>query len=209
MNIMRDAVNLSPVLAKYHKDAEKLISWACVQHRGFVATTNGACKIDHLPWGTHQFVLANSSPRLESDFMSRLSRPNAKTTVLYHGTGFDRLPAILAQGLRVCSGTPLQSTGAAHGKGIYLAEEPATSLSYSHVALTWRNSGLNNMRLLLGCEVVGTGNKVGKGIHLITDPASVMVRFLFLFPAVDSEWSATRVSQHMAVAMSNLRTGEV
>ncbi|KAF2025322.1 hypothetical protein EK21DRAFT_21849, partial [Setomelanomma holmii] len=53
-----------------------------------------------MPVGTHQFVLANASPRLESDFVFKIPRSNSKTTVLFHGTTFDRLPAILAQGLR-------------------------------------------------------------------------------------------------------------
>ncbi|KAF3041588.1 hypothetical protein E8E12_009004 [Didymella heteroderae] len=63
MRVMRDAVNLSSVLASYHPNAEKLISWAVVHHRGFLATAIGLLKIPNLPPGTHQFVLANASPK--------------------------------------------------------------------------------------------------------------------------------------------------
>ncbi|KAJ4398793.1 GID complex subunit containing RING finger motif [Didymella pomorum] len=100
MSVMRDAVNLSSVLASYHAHAEKLISWAVVHHRGFLATATGLLKIPNLPPGTHQFVLANASPKLENVFVQRTGNSKRDTTVLFHGTSLDRLPAILAQGLR-------------------------------------------------------------------------------------------------------------
>jgi hypothetical protein len=209
LTLISHAVNVSAVLQSYHRDAEKLISWACVHHRGYVATATGLCKVPTMPAGTHQFVLASASPRLESGFVSKLGRPNSKTTVLFHGTTFDRLPAILAQGLRVCSGTSLQRTGAAHGKGIYLAEEPATSLIYSPTITSWRNSGLSNMRLLLGCEVVGGGKSVTKGIHLITDERAAIVRYIFLLTSDSGSPIANHIAPAMASGMSALRTGAV
>jgi hypothetical protein len=209
MTVLSHAVNLSTVLKTYHKDAETLISWAVVHHRGYIATATGICKIPNMSAGTHQFVLANASPRLESDFVSKLPRYNPKTTVLFHGTTLDRLPAILAQGLKVCSGTSLQRTGAAHGKGIYMAEEPATSLIYAPAALSWRNSGLSNMRLLLGCEVVGNGKSVTTGIHVITDERSAIVRYLFLLPSSAASPIAGHIVPAMASGMSALRMGTV
>ena len=209
MSFMKDATDLSKDLRNHHKDSEALISWACVQHRGLVATATGVCLIPKFPISVHQFVVANASPRLESDFVSRLPRRSSKTTVLFHGTSFDRLPAILAQGLRVCSGTALQSVGAVHGSGIYLAEEPHVSIGYSSTTLTWSESGLHNMRLLLACEVVGSGHKVSKGIHLITDPAAVMVRYLFLVPSDVKVPPAKDVSRSIATVMSSLRSGEI
>ncbi|KAF1363819.1 hypothetical protein EJ07DRAFT_87266, partial [Lizonia empirigonia] len=53
-----------------------------------------------LPPGTHQFVLANASPKLEKTFVSKIQWTKRETTVLFHGTSLDRLPAILSQGLR-------------------------------------------------------------------------------------------------------------
>jgi hypothetical protein len=209
LTLVSHAVNVSAVLQSYHRDAEKLISWACVHHRGYVATATGLCKVPTMPAGTHQFILASASPKLEGDFVSKLGRPSSKTTVLFHGTTFDRLPAILAQGLRVCSGTSLQRTGAAHGKGIYMAEEPATSLIYSPSTTSWRNSGLSNMRLLLGCEVVGSGKSVSRGIHLITDERTAMVRYVFLMTNTSSTPIANHIVPAMASGMSALRTGAV
>jgi hypothetical protein len=209
LTVISHAVNLSKVLSSYHKDAETLISWAVVHHRGYLATATGICKIPNLPTGTHQFVLPNAGPSLESQYMSKMPKYNAKTSVLFHGTTFDRLPAILAQGLKVCSGTSLQRTGAVYGKGIYMADEPATSLSYSPTALSWRCSGLSNMRLLLGCEAIGVGDSVRTGIHLIQDEGSVMVRYLFLLPRDAVSPIANHVVSPMASAMSAMRAGAV
>jgi hypothetical protein len=207
LTVISHAVNISAVLKPYHQDAELLISWACVSHRGYIATAKGLCKIPTLPTATHQFVVANASPKLESDHVSKLPSHSAKTTVLFHGTTFDRLPAILAQGLRVCSGTSLQRTGAAHGQGIYLAEEPATSLTYASTTTSWRNSGLSNTRLLLGCEVVGDGKRVSVGIHVVKDEASVMVRYIFLLANGASAPIANHILSPMASGMRALRTG--
>ena len=99
ISVIGHAVNVSAILKTYHKDAETLISWACVHYRGYLTTAAGVCKIPNLPSGTHQFVLANASPKLESAFVSKLPKSNPKTMVLFHGTSLDRLPAILSQGL--------------------------------------------------------------------------------------------------------------
>jgi hypothetical protein len=209
MRIMRDAVDLSSVLGSYHPQAELLISWAVLHHRGFLATATGLLKIPNLAPGTHQFVLTNASPKLEATFIQKIQWTKRETTVLFHGTAIDRLPAILAQGLRVCSGTDLQRTGAAHGKGIYLSDEPATSFYYSPASLSWKNSGLNNMRMLLGCEVVGSGNKVSGNIHVIPDADIVMVRYILLFTKDAKMPIRGHVEPAMASGMKVLRSGAV
>jgi len=209
LKLISHAVNVSAVLRSYHKDAELLISWACVHHRGYIASATGLCKIPTMPAGTHQFVLANARPKLESDFISRVTWTGRKSDVLFHGTTLDRLPAILAQGLRVCSGTSLQRTGAAHGKGIYMAEDPSTSLAYASPSLSWRNSGLANMRLLLGCEVVAGAGKLTSGITVVADEISVLVRYFFLLVGGVQAPIAGHIVPAMASGMSALRTGAV
>ncbi|KAF1833902.1 hypothetical protein BDW02DRAFT_598630 [Decorospora gaudefroyi] len=210
LSIIRDALHPSLVLASYHKDAEKLISWACLHFRGYITSATGAAKIHNLPPGTHQFLLANAGPALESSFLSRFPSKVADTMVLFHGTAMDRLPAILAQGLRIYSGTALQRTGAAYGSGIYLAEDPGTSLSYSPGCLSWVNSSFSNMRIVLGCELVGGGKKaVGglPGVHLVADPASVMVRYVFLVRREGGTMVRGHVGTAMGSVMGSLRGG--
>jgi hypothetical protein len=203
--------DLSQYLYAYCKEAEKLISWSCIHFRGYIVTATGLCKIENLPKGKHQFVLANASPKLESQYISRLPTPSSQTTVLFHGTSLDRLPAILAQGLRNYSGSALQSTGAVWGKGIYMAEDPSTSFDYAPTALGWRNSGLVNMKLILGCEVAGAGRvvDVSRGVHVIRDEGSVMVRYLFLFPLGATAPLRSHVGTAMGSAMGAFRNGVV
>jgi hypothetical protein len=206
---MAKAKDLSFLLRASHADAENLLVWALTYHRGFIVSATGLCKVPGLAVGTHQFVLANAHPNLESGFASKLSKHNPKTRVLFHGTSLDRLPSILSQGLKVCSGTPLQRTGAAHGHGIYMAEEPATSFSYSPAAVSWRMSGLHNMKMMFGCEVVGNGNPVSSGIHVISDQKDVIVRYVFLFSSSAVAPIANHVVSPMLSAMTALRSGAV
>ncbi|KAF2688582.1 hypothetical protein K458DRAFT_414308 [Lentithecium fluviatile CBS 122367] len=209
LNFLQSIPDLSKSLHSCHRDAEKLLIWALTHFRGFITTANGICKIPGLPVGTHQFILANASPTLEASFAAKLPKYKPTTTILFHGTSLDRLPSILTQGLRIHSGTSLQRTGAAHGKGIYMAEEPATSFSYSPSAVSWKNSGLNGMRLLLGCEVAGNGRSVSPGIHVIQDEKSVMVRYVFLIGSGAYAPSATHIVPAMRSAISALRSGAV
>ena len=209
LSTLKHVTNISKALRDCHIDAERLVSWACVHHRGYIASATGLCKIPTMPMGTHQFVLANASPRIEHEFVSRLPQYSPKTTVLFHGTTFDRLPAILAQGLKVYSGTSLQRTGAAYGKGIYMAEEPATSMPYAPATTSWRNSGLTNMRLLLGCEVLGIGRNVSSGVHVLTDEKSVIVRYMFFLTSHATVPIRNHLEPAMASAMSALRAGVV
>jgi hypothetical protein len=204
---MAKAPDLSLLLRASHANAEELLVWALTHYRGFIISATGLCKVPGLATGTHQFVLANAHPSLELGFASKLGKHNPQTRVLFHGTSLDRLPSILSQGLKVCSGTPLQRTGAAHGHGIYMAEEPATSFSYSPAAVSWKMSGLHNMKLMFGCEVVGNGNPVSSGIHVISDPKDVIVRYVFLFAGSAAAPIANHLVSPMLSAMTALRSG--
>lgn len=163
--------------------AEKLLTWVCSAHRGFLASATGMLKIPSLPPGTQQFVLANASPEKESDFLAHIDQ-DPTTRLLFHGTTPDRLFSILCQGLQIKSNTPLQLHGAASGAGIYMAEDPRTSWSYTGQGLVqgnWQQSTLTGFKVLLGCE--NAGPSVGNSsMHVIRDPSTVMVRYLFLIP---------------------------
>lgn len=208
LSIIRDAVYPSTILRKYHLSAEHLLLYASTMFRGFLTSATDNAKIPGFPPGTHQFVLASAAPELEKSFAAQIElEPQRATRILFHGTSLDRLPSILAQGLKIHSGGALQRTGAAHGAGIYMAEEPATSFSYAPAAVSWKNSGLSNMRLLLGCEVVGAGASVGNGIHVIKDERRVMVRYVFLLGATARVPVARHVVPALESACRGLRSG--
>ncbi len=82
-------------------------------------------------------------------------------------------------------------------------------MTYAPTALSWRNSSLPNMRMLLACEVVGNGRHVSSGIHVIKDERSVMVRYIFFFPTAQSCPAVHTITHAIASGMSALRTGAV
>lgn len=221
LNSLSQGSDISLTLRKCHKDAEALVVWALTHFRGFIATADNSLRVPSMPPGTHQFVLASGSPTQEASWATRTSRPwfssassmlypDSQTTLLWHGTSLDRLPCILSEGLRVLSGTPLQRTGAVHGKGIYLADDPARSLTYTSPSVSWRHSGLNGMRVLLGCEVAGGGARpTNSGVYVVNDEESVMVRYLFLLPRSTVAPVANHVMPAMRSGLSALRNGTV
>jgi len=187
--------------------AANLLSWACCSYRGFLVSATGQLRVPNLPAGTHQFVLANATPELETAFAAHRVGPNQSAPrILFHGTSLDRLYPILCQGLRVCSGTPLARHGAARGNGIYMADEPSTSWHYaaSNATLNWGKSIYKNIRVLLGCEFVGTSQSNG-GIHVISDPSTLMVRYLFLFPTNATAPLAAHMTPAMISGIASLR----
>ena len=219
MNTIPNLTELSKSVT-YTKDMEALsgkrldlLSWVVNSYRGFLVSTtqDPRLKIPSFPPNTHQFILANASPDLEGPYNAKVLANNKKTTVLFHGTSLDRLYAILRQGLKICSNTALMRTAAAHGSGIYMADEPATSWSYStynaYTGGNWTNSSFRNMRVLLGCELAGTSSPATTGIHVIKDPSRLMVRYVFLMPQNSVMPVARHITPAMTSVFSSLRSG--
>ncbi|KAF2202753.1 hypothetical protein GQ43DRAFT_413023 [Delitschia confertaspora ATCC 74209] len=214
VKVLQTTNALEQRLALGHQDAEKLLTWACTTFRGFLTSAPSNLRIPG--FGQHQFLLANASPEIEAAFLMRraIHHPDGSTgKVLFHGTPLERLPSILQQGLKICSGTPLQRIGAAHGNGIYMAEDPATSYGYSSTCHnSWQNSKFKNMRVLLGCEVVGPGNRVQSatgGVHLLKEEREVMIRYVFLMEQGAHTPPRQQVENVMESAFWGLRRGTV
>lgn len=105
---------------------EALLSWAYTSYRGFLTFATGVLKIPSMP-SAHQFVLANTFPTKKKFTAHGTQKPGR---VVFHSTSLDHVYAILCEGLKICDGQ-LQKHGAAHGQGIYTAEDPSVSLGYS------------------------------------------------------------------------------
>ena len=188
----------------------QVLLWACNGNRGFLTAAVNQFRIPS--FGTHQFLLANASPELEMAFAAHIQTPHSPFGILFHGTSLERLHAILCQGLRVLSHTPLQRNGASSGSGVYTADEPAMSLSFAQAAPCgwgWKHSAFSKHRVLLGCELAG--EKPGKdGIHVITDPTRLMVRYVFLLdPDTRSVPPAKDVTPAMQSVFASLRSRAV
>ena len=179
--------------------------WVCVSYRGFLVSATGPQRIPS--FGNNQFLLANTVPDLEIAFSRHMQTPQSTSQILFHGTSLDRLHAILCQGLRVQSGTDLQRHGAAHGPGIYMADEPRVAWGYATASTGgWKSSKLKGMKLLLGCELAGPKpSAVFNGIYVITDATRLAVRYVFLLASDARMPAAKDVRIPMASVFQKMR----
>ena len=213
LNVHGNKFRLAQALVGYctqYVDAASLgpgLLWACISYRGFLVSATGPQRIPS--FGSNQFLLANTAPDLELAFSRHMPTPQSPAQILFHGTSLDRLHAILCQGLRVQSGTALQRHGAAHGAGIYMADEP--SLAWGYATATsggWKSSKLKDMKLLLGCELAGPKPQAPySGIYVITDATKLAVRYIFLLGTTATMPAAKDVRLPMASVFRSLRSG--
>jgi hypothetical protein len=190
-------------------ETRELLIWIMTTFRGYLVSATGTLKIPSLPGGTTQFFLANTNPDKEREFADRINAGHPRK-VLFHGTNMQRLYNILYQGLREMSGTKFQRHGASYGKGIYMAEEPATAWRYTEIFnKNWENSQFYNFRVMLGCEYVGTSSPVSGAVHIIKDPAALMVRYIFIMPANATMPIARHLVPAMESVFANLRAGRL
>ncbi|KAK0514168.1 hypothetical protein JMJ35_003890 [Cladonia borealis] len=218
INVYGNSFRLNKALTGYSPMPDQLsqvLIWACNANRGFLTPAVDQFRIPG--FGPHQFLLANAAPELEMAFAAHMTTLYSPGGVLFHGTSLDRLHAILCQGLRVLSNTPLGLNGASQGSGIYTADEPTTSLGYARsgtypwgsAGSGWNHSSLSKHRVMLGCEFAG--RKPGRnGIHVITDPTRLMVRYIFMLdPNTTSVPQAKDVTPAMQSVFASLRSGAV
>lgn len=65
---------------------------------------------------------------------------NNNTIILFHGSAYQNWYSIMRNGLKICSGTKLMTTGAAYGEGIYTSPLLNVPLSYGLTKCTGKNS---------------------------------------------------------------------
>lgn len=95
---------------------------------------------------------------------------------LFHGSGIENWWSILISGLKNCSGTALQTSGAAYGNGIYMSDTLSISLSYG-CSKEYGSTG----KIVIGVyEVCGDlkAIKKAKHIYVIPDETTVICRRL-------------------------------
>lgn len=203
---LQQAGNITASIKRLGRQAESLLSWLCTSYRGFLASAAGGLKIPSMAH-VHQFVLANASPEIEKAFAVHITRFNPTTRVVFHGTSVDRLYLILRNGLKPGTGRWMRH-GAVHGPGVYLADEPATALSFASASRsTWARSNLDTCKIVLGVELAGSKAPVAPGIHVATDPTTVMVRYVFMFTRNAVAPIASHVTHAMQSAFTSLRSG--
>ncbi|KAH7330471.1 hypothetical protein BKA65DRAFT_59288 [Rhexocercosporidium sp. MPI-PUGE-AT-0058] len=209
---LQSVPDLTLAVRKMGTDIERLLSWMCTSYRGFLTLATGALKVPSMP-GVFQYVLASGSPEKETAF--RAHSGSVSSEVVFHGTSFDRLYAILRDGLRILSTGPLRKHGASYGTGIYVADDPRTAWSYATQTAKGASSGwlaneLRDTRVLLGCEMVASGRAaVAAGIHVVSDESQIMVRYIFICPPTTTLPIAAHIVPAMKSTFHSLRVGSV
>ena len=118
--------------------------------------------------GVQQFKIRYTS-EIEEAFNAKIS--HAGHCFLFHGSGEENWHSILRNGLKNCSGTKLQSNGAAYGSGIYLSNNYTFTVKYSR----------GSMCVIGVCQVVGNISKYKKTANIyVADEQDLILRYLFV-----------------------------
>ncbi len=119
--------------------------------------------------GIQQFKIRYTS-EVEETFNAKIG--SAGHCFLFHGSGEENWHSILRNGLKNCSGTKLQTNGAAYGNGIYLSDNYITSIGYSR----------GSMCVIGVCQVVGNKSKYKKGGSniYVANEHDLILRYLFV-----------------------------
>eukprot|EP01094_Clydonella_sp_ATCC50884_P014158 TRINITY_DN244_c0_g1_i5.p1 TRINITY_DN244_c0_g1~~TRINITY_DN244_c0_g1_i5.p1 ORF type:complete len:289 (-),score=12.33 TRINITY_DN244_c0_g1_i5:166-1032(-) len=206
--------HMKAVLDAAHPYAFALLSWVISSSRCHIVKLQDSQHIREMKT-RHQFLLASASPEKEQLFQELKAEHGS--FFAFHGspianwhsimrTGYMPLPLVpsllrIAQDvhgvltlliqhrLRNASGTKLQLHGAAHGAGIYLANNASTSFGYC------RGTGKSakasddpyisdpeNCVCLALCEVIPKGKYHNSGgIYVMPDETLVTTRFFFVY----------------------------
>ncbi len=98
-----------------------------------------------------------------------------KTSYLFHGSNWSNWYSILRNGLKICSGTVLETAGMAHGRGLYLSDNSGLSFNY----------GRSGSTSVIGVYEVIDAQKYYKvsNIFVVDDETQVLQKYLLILPA--------------------------
>lgn len=114
------------------------------------------------------FIHVNHSTKIENNFDGKLS-------YLFHGSSIESWYPIIKNGLKVFSGTALQTNGAAYGAGVYLSDNFGMSLSYS-------NRSINSIYVVGVFQLAEDIQKYKKAsnIYVVNDEKILLLRSLIV-----------------------------
>ncbi|OAA57497.1 Poly(ADP-ribose) polymerase, catalytic domain protein [Niveomyces insectorum RCEF 264] len=206
-------------------EREQVLAWMSKWFRGCMLSAPPGKRLPIMS-EVEQFLLYNSTPECEKAFRdcvqatgsSGSTRSAVRTgDVVFHGSQTARMWKVLTEGLRNMSNTRYMAHGAVNGPGIYLADEPATSFSYSGLFnVTWNKSAFRNKKVLLGCELLepnpnaplpAGAKRPPAGTHIVTDESRVLVRYVFICPQSYTMPPARHIEQAMKSTFLNLQHG--
>ncbi|PVH78311.1 hypothetical protein DL98DRAFT_590434 [Cadophora sp. DSE1049] len=142
-------------------------------------------KIPNIDPDILQFILTTPDPEA---FTKHIEEAGGNSILLFHGTYHAYFRSICRKGF-------LASSDVQYGVGVFMSENPATSMRYSQGHEDGSSGSAHcpyqNYDLLLACEIAGGGRPVedisepcNAKVHVIEKLDSIKPRYLFLIPSV-------------------------
>lgn len=158
-----------------------------------------ALRLEHVKLAdVEKFKVVHNGDR-EKQFM-RLDEP---IQYLYHGSPLQNWHSIMRNGLKVMSGTPLMTTGAVYGNGIYLSD--SLLISYSYSRKTYATSGI-----IIGVYEVYNGDQYKKttNIFVVPDENKLLLRYLLYFENSNKYPNITSIGDGLNASLAKAADGK-
>lgn len=171
------------LLKECDADAAFVTGWVFATNRAHIVSLEEEKQIQSMQTA-HQFQIHTSTRKHAEKFEAL--RAQHGSFWAFHGTPMSNWHNILRQNLKNASKTPLMSTGAAYGEGIYLGASSRVSSLYARGSVGWQNSALGDAPVCLALVEVANSSRVhhhgGGSIIVASDENCVMLRQLFVYP---------------------------
>eukprot|EP01090_Pellita_catalonica_P017296 TRINITY_DN5188_c0_g2_i1.p1 TRINITY_DN5188_c0_g2~~TRINITY_DN5188_c0_g2_i1.p1 ORF type:complete len:290 (+),score=24.78 TRINITY_DN5188_c0_g2_i1:330-1199(+) len=163
-----------------------LLKWALSVSRAALLKMPPTLHIKEMNTPYQYMMTSGTDPERTANFKE--GRKTYGSYFAFHGSGIENWHAILRVGLLNCSGTKLQTTGAAYGAGIYLAPDSGTSMGYAKTGSAWSKSRFGNsssMKCMAIVEVIkAPGVPVTPNPYFVVKQEEwVQTRFFCFFPS--------------------------
>ncbi|RSH77435.1 uncharacterized protein EHS24_003406 [Apiotrichum porosum] len=165
-------------------DASFLAGWVFATNRAHIVSLPPG-QLTSMP-APYRFQIHTSTRKHAEKFEAL--RAAHGSFLAFHGSSMSNWHNILRQNLKNASHTPMMSAGAAYGEGIYLADNSGLSRTYTRPTSGWKSSMLGTMPVCIGLVEVANSSRVHKhahGIIVVSDENAVMLRYLFVYPAME------------------------
>lgn len=172
------------LLDEVDPSVSRIVGWIFATNRAHIVSLEPGRRVPEMKTD-HQFQIHTSTRKHAEKFEAL--RAAHGSFYAFHGSGMSNWHNILRQNLKNASSTPMMSTGAAYGQGIYLAASSSTSASYTRAATAWANSAFGSMPSCLALVEVANSSRVHShmqgSIVVASDENCVMLRKLFVYPS--------------------------
>lgn len=164
----------------------KLLRYIVATNRLNMVKLEENLRIKELHEEMEQYIVMNHSPETEKNFAER--KKVHGSFFAFHGSAIENWYSILRNGIRNLSNTHMMTAGAAHGPGVYCAENISTSFGYCRFTNTnciWPYSQLSNppKACMAIIEVIKKEkNFKSGGIYVVNDDKDLIIRYMLIFP---------------------------